>query len=82
MNHVGPAGLNCFVGRLLPRPDGRGYCMTALRAREPSLTLFSRLRFARASLLDHWELLQMVQSLRPEGPLCNSHDREVVVTSV
>jgi len=39
-----------------PRPYGRGYYMTALRACE--------------------------SHLRPEGPLCSSHDRKVVVTSV
>src|SRR6185503_8091565 len=31
MGNVGPSGLNCF-GDLLPRPNGRGYYMTALRA--------------------------------------------------
>jgi len=26
------SGLNCFCRLLLPRPHGRGYCMTVLRA--------------------------------------------------
>ena len=31
MGNVGPSGLNCF-GDLLPRPNGRGYYLPALRA--------------------------------------------------
>src|SRR4051794_35189266 len=36
MNHVGPAGLDPLLKRL-PRPDGRGYCIAALRASPPRI---------------------------------------------
>ena len=52
-NHVGPSGLNCFVGCRLPRPDGRGYCMTALRACEPKSDFVGGVEVARERLLDH-----------------------------
>ena len=30
--HIGPSGLNYFGLEIVTRPDGRGYCMAALRA--------------------------------------------------
>ena len=42
--HVGPSGLVVFKLELNPRPDGRGYFMTALRALSRSGTNRSRYR--------------------------------------
>jgi len=54
---------------LLPRPDGRGYCRTALRACEPGLILFSM------SLRDRGQ--QASNLMTPAPRICLSLSREL-----
>jgi hypothetical protein len=77
MNHVGPAGLDPLLKRL-PRPDGRGYSIAALRA-SPALRRFAP---HHPESIDRGRVFDSVDPVRPENRAKSGSARAIEPVSV